>query len=298
MNQPPRFPGSGDRPAAWRRPPGVSAGTWEYVHQRTIADRYDQFVAKTPLCEVDLEVLRHTCPALQSPRRDHPPVVLDLGCGTGRASIPLSRRGYRVVAIDLSEPMLRVLRRKVGGERKVGYELGHVTGQPPIEPSGVGPIVAVRANLVELDCFADDTADHAVCLFSTLGMIRGRVHRLEMLRHVSRIVRRGGKLLVHAHNRWAALGEPGGLRRLTASWLRSAVSGDHEFGDATYAYRGLEQMFLHRYSRRELAADLGESGWRVVDEVPLSPDGSGRRGFGWPPHPRCSGFLVTAVCEA
>lgn len=319
MNQPPRFTGPSGGPATWRRPRGVAAGTWEYVHQRSIADRYDEFVAETPLCAIDLEALQDTFPAPESPRREPPPVVLDLGCGTGRAALPLARRGYRVVAIDLSEPMLRVLRQKVDGEKVDGEsERARETGRdsnpgnrvtpapggpPPVVSSGAGTIAAgtiaaVRANLVELDGFADDTADDAVCLFSTLGMIRGRIHRLEMLRHVARIVRPGGRLLVHAHNRWASLHEPGGIRRLAASWIRSRVSSDHEFGDATYGYRGLPQMFLHRYSWRQLVVDLDESGWRLVDQVPLSLDGSERRGLGWPPHPRCGGFLVTAVRRA
>jgi 2-polyprenyl-3-methyl-5-hydroxy-6-metoxy-1,4-benzoquinol methylase len=32
--------------------------------------------------------------------------ILDIGCGTGRHSIELSRRGYRITGIDLSESML------------------------------------------------------------------------------------------------------------------------------------------------------------------------------------------------
>ena len=38
-------------------------------------------------------------------------------------------------------------------------------------------IQGVQANLVELDCIADQSADYVICLFSTLGMIRGREYR-------------------------------------------------------------------------------------------------------------------------
>ena len=41
--------------------------------------------------------------------------VLDLGCGTGRLTKPLLERGYRVVAVDISERMLTTLRRKSSG---------------------------------------------------------------------------------------------------------------------------------------------------------------------------------------
>ncbi|MCI0854653.1 MAG: class I SAM-dependent methyltransferase, partial [Chloroflexi bacterium] len=38
--------------------------------------------------------------------------VLDLGCGTGGHSLPLSQRGYAVTGVDLSEPMLAQARLK------------------------------------------------------------------------------------------------------------------------------------------------------------------------------------------
>jgi SAM-dependent methyltransferase len=38
--------------------------------------------------------------------------ILDIGCGTGRHAIELTRRGYQVVAVDLSESQLRLAREK------------------------------------------------------------------------------------------------------------------------------------------------------------------------------------------
>jgi len=37
---------------------------------------------------------------------DHSSLILDIGCGTGRHSLELARRGYEVVGIDLSSSML------------------------------------------------------------------------------------------------------------------------------------------------------------------------------------------------
>ena len=50
---------------------------------------------------------------------------------------------------------------------------------------------ACRANLVELDGVRDKSLDGAICLFSTLGMIRGRKNRRRVLDHAQRILRPG-----------------------------------------------------------------------------------------------------------
>jgi SAM-dependent methyltransferase len=39
--------------------------------------------------------------------------VLEVGCGTGRVTIPLAMDGHEVVGVDLSAPMLRLARRKL-----------------------------------------------------------------------------------------------------------------------------------------------------------------------------------------
>ncbi len=239
-------------PPMWRRPAGVAPGTWQYFHQRSIADHYDAFVEGTLLCKIDLYVLSQV---LAGPVDGRSQTVLDLGCGTGRAALPLARRGYDVIAIDLSRPMLRILTQKANAEATVGR---------------VHPL---RANLADLNCIADGSADHAICMFATLGMIQGRKHRREMIRHVARIVRPGGTFIIHVHNRWAALREPAGLRNLARSWLRSTLTRNEEFGDATYAYRGLEDMFMHRFSQRELVSDMQLGGWQLDQLIRLSIDG-------------------------
>lgn len=44
--------------------------------------------------------------------------VLELGCGTGRITLPLARQGVDVTGIDASHSMLEVLRAKLAGERE------------------------------------------------------------------------------------------------------------------------------------------------------------------------------------
>lgn len=269
-------------PPPWRRPPGVAKGTWQYVHQRTIARHYDDFVADTPLCQLDRQyVLDHLTASLAPPAPkaavnsgsvNH--LVLDLGCGTGRLSQPICESGADVLAIDLSQPMLEEL---------------SVT-----DPGDTPRVMPLRANLVQLDAVRDSIADHAICMFSTLGMIQGHANRIQFLSHVARVVRPGGTLVLHVHRRWAAIRELGGITRLLRSFWYSVREDEAEFGDATYAYRGLEDMFMHRFTSSEVSAELMAAGWTVdrIDQVDLT--GQGLTDSTW----NSAGFFVVCTNQA
>ncbi|HEV3417443.1 MAG TPA: class I SAM-dependent methyltransferase, partial [Pirellulales bacterium] len=140
MSRSPNQRPSGPRPI-WQLPSGVTRGMWEYAHAEHIARDYDDYFAENRLFEFDEETLaRHFT---------RPGCVVDLGAGTGRAIVPLARRGFHGVAVDLSIEMLDVI-----GEKTTEDNL---------------PIDRVLANMVELDCLADGIADYCICLFSTLG---------------------------------------------------------------------------------------------------------------------------------
>lgn len=260
-------------PPDWRRPPGVASGTWQYVNQRSIADHYDDFVADTPLCGLDHQILQQEFPQRTNSKKDSR-IVADLGCGTGRAAKSLMVRGYDYLGIDLSQSMLEQTRDKLESIDEAGQLVG-----------------LIRANLVQLEGIADDSFSDAICLFSTLGMIQSRQNRHRFLKHVRRLVPSGGKFVLHVHNRWSALRESRGVLKLTASWFRSIRDSKHEFGDATYSYRGLDQMFMHRFSARELRKDLAASGWMIQKFHRVSIDGSRILARG----KLAGGFVVVAV---
>src|SRR3954452_1321645 len=87
-------------PADWQLPPGGSRGVWDYLHDSTLARRYDEALAGTPLLDLDVRFVERHC---GTPGR-----VIDLGCGTGRVAVPLALVGHRVTAVDLSAEMLRI----------------------------------------------------------------------------------------------------------------------------------------------------------------------------------------------
>ncbi len=246
-----KTPAGGSR-ASWQLPTGVTRGVWEYVQAEHIARDYDDYFAHNGLFEFDEAVLaRHFSP---------PGIVVDLGAGTGRALIPLVRRGHHGVAVDLSLEMLDVIRDKADEESL--------------------SVDRLCANLVELDCLADASVDYGMCLFSTLGMIRGSANRQRVLNHVARILKPGGIFVVHVHNLWYNLYDPGGPWWVLKNLWRAAVRRDIEAGDKFFDYRLIPNMYLHAFRRRELVGAIRRAGLSIKELIRL--DQRRHRALRWP----------------
>ncbi len=252
----------------WQLPSGVPRGLWDYSQAAYIADDYDEYFEWNSLFEFDEAVLQASFPP--------PGVVADLGCGTGRALVPLVTGGLTGVAVDLSEHMLRIVQQKAD---IAGLE-----------------IECLQANLVELDCLRDQSVDYAMCMFSTLGMIQGRQNRQQMLRHVVRILKPGGRFVLHIHNFWYNLFDPGGPWWVLSSLARAAVSRQFELGDKVFPYRGIPNMFLHVFRRGEIVRDLRRAGFQIAEVIPL--DTARRHRLRWPwlaGRLRANGWII--VCR-
>ena len=236
-------PSATNRPQ-WRLPDGITLGLWQYAHADHIAYDYDEYFAHNSLFDFDESVLARYF--------TQPGLLVDLGCGTGRLLVPFARQGVRGLAVDLSMPMLEIVGDKAGEESL--------------------PIDRLRADITQLDCLRDSVADYAICMFSTLGMIRGRANRLRMLNHTRRILKRGGKFVLHVHNRWYNLFDPQGRVWLIQNWWAATVRGNQEPGDKFFEYRGIPNMFLHVFTRHELKRDLLAAGFRVVEFILLDTE--------------------------
>jgi hypothetical protein len=50
------------------------------------------------------------------------------------------------------------------------------------------------------------------------------------------------------------------------------MRGSQEPGDKFFDYRGIPNMFLHVFTRRELKADLTSAGFRIVEFIALDTE--------------------------
>ena len=251
----------------WQLPPGVDRGLWDYLHDADIARSYDETLANSPLITVDQ--------AFTERHFERPGRLIDLGCGTGRLLVSFARRGYWVLGVDLSEEMLKAAGAKA-------------------EQAGV-TVHRLKANLVELDGVRDQSFDYAACLFSTLGMVRGDVERQRVLKHVYRVLKPGGRLVLHVHNRWFNLWDPEGRRWLLWDFVQSVRRGRQAGDRLMPVHRGIAGLTLHLFTRREVSRRLRRTGFRIVEVQPVSSGPDGRlslpRFFGWL---RAYGYLIAA----
>jgi len=252
----------------WRLPPGVTHSLWDYAQADHIADDYDEYFAHNSLFEFDLAVLER---CFTRPGR-----IVDLGCGTGRLLVPFARRGYRGLALDLSLPMLRVVGEKARSENL--------------------PIDRLCVNMAELDCLKSASIEYCICMFSSLGMVRGRENRRKVLAHVRRILKPGGLFVIHVHNRWYNLTDPQGRWWVFKNQLAALTGRVAEAGDKIFDYRRIPNMYLHVFTRHEFTSDLASAGFRIRELIAL--DNERRHALSRPwlfGRLRANGWI--AICE-
>ncbi len=105
--------------------------------------------------------------------------VLDLGCGDGRHSLELTRRGYRVTGLDLSEELLERARRRTADE---GLEISFIQGDMRDAP-GVSAF------------------DLVVNFFTSFGYFQDDSENARVLDAIARSLRPGGRFLMDYLNR-------------------------------------------------------------------------------------------------
>lgn len=253
-------------PPAWRLPEGVNPSLWEYAHSQRLATEEDEYFDGHPLFRADADAL--------AARFVNPGRLVDLGCGAGRHSLQFARRGFPVVAVDLSAPMLAELSRKAARE-------------------GLA-VDLVQANLCRLGCFPDGSFRYALSMFSTLGMIRGVEARRHALREAHRILEPGGRLALHAHNAWLNLRDPQGRFWLMGQGLK-ALARRPGVGDRRMTYRGIPGMEVHLFTWRGLSKEIRAAGFKIDEVIPIDAVRSRPIVAPWLAHGvRAGGWIVFA----
>jgi SAM-dependent methyltransferase len=137
-----------------------------------------------------------------------------------------------------------------------------------------------KANLIELSEFPSGSFDYAACLFSTLGMVRGHENRAKVIANAIRLLKPGGKFVLHDHNRYF---RGLGWKRILGQATKSILGKAGEIA-MPQAYGGAP-LTLYHFTRREAVQLLEANGFVVREVQAVGVDGKAARPwwrvYGW-----------------
>lgn len=177
--------------------------------------------------------------------------VVDLGCGRGRHAIPLSRQGFRVTGVDLSEKMLRMARERAGREN-----------------------VSVEWVREDMRIFTRPGAfDACLSLFTSFGYFSDEENQ-RVLANVAQSLKDGGALLLDLRNAQKGLAGEEDLEStvtVPSGQLRLRVRFDRATGRANARHeltrpdgiRISSSFDVRIYSEGELSGMISRAGLRV-----------------------------------
>lgn len=244
---------------------GIPPGNWDYMHEPAVARNYDASLADNPVAAADDLIVEQYLCELATTRPQA--IVADFGCGTGRTLQRVVSHQLSAIGIDLSRPMLQEAQAKLSNDAA--------------NRSSCGTCVWIQANLTQMEWLSTDSLDLGLCLFSTLGMLRGREPRQAFLSAVCRALKPQGRFLVHAHNLWFQTQFPGGWTWVLKSWCQSWFGGCNEFGGRTAPHRWVHELYLKSFYYRELVSELRSAGFEIDAVHPISDQQFPRSPVGW-----------------
>jgi tRNA (uracil-5-)-methyltransferase TRM9 len=167
-------------------------------------------------------------------------VVADIGCGNGRHLIPCAKHCEKVIGIDISDELLKIVQKKIKDNNLTNVEL----------------IKSDAGNLP----LKDNSID-AVLYIATLHNIPQRYRRIKSLIEIKRILKNDGTAIISVWSRWQD--------KFRQHFLKKCLKNPdgREFGDIDIYWRqhGLNiARFYHLYSKKELEKDIKQAGFKII----------------------------------
>jgi ubiquinone/menaquinone biosynthesis C-methylase UbiE len=173
--------------------------------------------------------------------------VLDLGCGTGRTSIPLSQMSLHVVGMDIS--FLMVKEAKLEAVEK-----------------------GVSVDYLQMDAstlaFEDNSFDGALFSFNEMDHMVGYKGKLQVLSQIFRVLKPGAPFIFSVHRIWS---QPhlralirGGLK-LYLGKILGVTTLEKEWGEIyDLKAENPEERYSHFMASRKWESGLREVGFNII----------------------------------
>lgn len=172
--------------------------------------------------------------------------VIDIGCGTGRTTIPLFKMGYKVIGLDLTPKFIRIAKNIAKSRRlEIKYIIGNAAGLK----------------------FKDNSFDNALFSFNGWSQIPGENLRIKAIEEIFRVLKPSGCFIFTSHMRkW---------KGFTKLWAKQFIKiyllkpfGFHideiEFGDVFFARDTTTKQFIHIPNPNHVKQLLENAGFSLV----------------------------------
>ncbi len=177
--------------------------------------------------------------------------ILDVGCGPGRHSLELVRRGYPVVGIDPSPAMISAARQRAA-EMNVQVDFRQINGE---------------------EFNSTEKFEAAICLFTTLGQINLEQDNRQLISQLAEVLKPGGYLVLEVPNyNWVVknlkqadrIDHPNGYTLIARSFDPSNQNITEKFD--VYTDLACSTYFLryHLFKIDDLNSLLSQSGFHIL----------------------------------
>lgn len=187
-------------------------------------------------------------------------LLLEAGCGAGRATLGLWEMGYRrLAAFDFAEELLDQARSLAAnrGAGAIGFFHADATALP--EPAGIAELLGAGEAAEALG--RGERFSGALFLFNGLMQIPGRERRRSALRRIAGVCAPGAPLVFTTHDRDVSRAEQALWRLEAVRWEKGLQDPRlNEFGDR-YFEDEAGRTFMHLPDRAEILEDLAATGW-------------------------------------
>ncbi|MCK4554636.1 class I SAM-dependent methyltransferase [Candidatus Parcubacteria bacterium] len=177
--------------------------------------------------------------------------ILDIGCGTGRTTIPLFKLGYKVIGIDITPAMIKNAKKIATAK---GFDIKYEVED---------------ATQLQYD---DNSFDNAIFSNNGWTQISGTENRIKALKEIYRILKSGGYYIFTAHTRK--------IKGLAIFWAKQWIKfyilkplgfkideinfGDRFFKRESGGIRFNQKQYIHIPSIKEVKKQISEAGFDLA----------------------------------
>ena len=177
--------------------------------------------------------------------------ILDLGCGSGRTTIPFYRAGHSVIGVDITPEMIEVaLSVSKAKNLKIDYRIGDAT---------------------QLE-FSDNTFDGAIFANNGWAQIPGMANRQKALNETYRVLKPGGIFIFTSHKKYISLNN---YMFWLIEWAKYHLlvhfgikAEGVDYGDIFFERKHdkTQKQFMHMAGAGEVAEQVRRAGFTLVLE--------------------------------